>query len=112
MANESFFVPASHVERDFAARIKSYTRDDVVNAASLPLEGEAGWIVDGDGNTTWAVDGVRETIPAERIRALRSEAEAAWDTDMVDLCTRALHGDLVALRACVKAIRDAEAAAS
>lgn len=109
---DAFFIPASHVERDFDTQVRRYTRDDVVNAASLPLEGEAGWIVDDDGNTTWVPDGVRDVLPAERIRALRSEAEAAWDTDMVDLCTRALHGDLVALRACGKAVRAAEAAAS
>lgn len=102
-----FFIPAPNVERDFAERAKRYTYDDIVNAASLPLEGEAGWVV-RDGNVTWAEDGVR-TIPAERIRALRGEATAAGDADMSDLCTQALHGDLTALAACIAAVKAAEA---
>lgn len=47
----------------------------------------------------------------DQIKALRSEAGVAGDSRQVELCDRALRGDLAALAACARAIAAARAAA-
>lgn len=50
-----------------------------------------------------------ETITDEQIEALSTEAGEAVDLEQVAVCDRTLSGDRGAIRACVEAIRDAEA---
>lgn len=52
-----------------------------------------------------------ETVTAEQIRALRTEAREAGDTVQALLCTLALDGDESAKADCVAVIADAEARA-
>jgi hypothetical protein len=86
-----------------------FTRDQIEAEARLPQPGEAGWLVDDDGNTDW-VDEL-PTLSCEQLDALHSEAAAAGDLEQAALCERALGGDVGALRACVKAVRAAAAMA-
>jgi hypothetical protein len=50
-----------------------------------------------------------ETVTVEQIEALRDEAGAAGDTEMVAICERAIDGDESAADECAKAIRAAAA---
>ena len=45
----------------------------------------------------------------DRVRALRREAGAAYDPDMIALCDAAIRGDSAALELCEDAMRDAAA---
>lgn len=50
-----------------------------------------------------------DTITDAQIIALKYEAGCHADTEMVDICQRALDGDTEALAECVAVIRDYEA---
>lgn len=84
------------------------TRDQIEAEARLPQPGEAGWLVDDHGNTAWVDE--MPTLSCDQLDALHSEAAEAGDLEQAALCERALGGDVEALRACVKAVRAAEAA--
>jgi len=60
------------------------------------------------GEGSWAECWVEDRLDEETLRALRIEAVAAGDTAQVELCSRALAGDEVALIECIRVVAEGQ----